>query len=250
MSESAQYDSIRNSYAELASVEPSKQFVQYPEILRLLGDVKNKKILDVGCGPGLLTRQLARKGATLVAYDNSVEQINIAKAAEAQMPLGINYFVADAGNIEKVLREEIGNPEKQFDSAISTLVLHYAEDVAHLEQFFSSTGNMLKDGGRFVTILCNPDYKKLGEAAYNRVFRRTAGKMSADFLDAAGNIKFSVTYSDFSRADYERSAKKAGFTRIEWLNLKIIPEGLEKMGQEFWKGFEEDCPYVGFIAYK
>ncbi len=243
----AQYDQIKKDYVELASAEPSKQFVQYPEVLRLLGEIKGKKILDVGCGPGLLTRQIALKGAIVTAYDNSAEQIELASQEEREHPLGIRYLVADANSIESELGSDTSS---YFDDAISTLVLHYAEDTTHLERFFNSTFNVLKEGGRFIVMVCNPDYTRLDQRAYNRIFRRTNGKMEVDFLDPAGNLKFTATFSDFSREDYESAAKKAGFSRSEWLALKITKEGREKMGQEFWKDFEEDCPYVTFVATK
>jgi SAM-dependent methyltransferase len=246
----AQYDEIRKRYTDLAATEPSKQFVQYPEALRLLGEVRDKKILDVGCGPGLLTRQIAQRGAIVTAYDNSIEQIDIALQEEKQTPLGIHYFVADASTIENILAKEMGTTTSYFDDAISTLVLHYAENIDQLEQFFSSTFRLLKDSGRFITILCNPGYKKLNQRAYNRIFRRVNGKMEADFLDSAGNIKFTATYSDFSKKNYEKSAERGGFKKFEWHDLKITKEGLEKMGPEFWKDFEEDCPYIIFISHK
>ncbi|TSA44345.1 class I SAM-dependent methyltransferase, partial [bacterium] len=157
MSATVQYDDIRKEYVALAATEPSKQFVQYPEILRLLGDVKGQKILDVGCGPGLLTRQIAARGAEVTAYDNSAEQIQLALEEENAHPLGIRYLIADANSIEK----ESGLPPAYFDSAISTLVLHYAKDLAELEQFFSSTFRLLKEDSRFITIICNPDYTRM-----------------------------------------------------------------------------------------
>jgi len=246
----AQYDEIKTSYAELASAEPSKQFVQYPEMLRLLGDVKGKNILDVGCGPGLLTRQIAQRGANVIAYDVSVEQISIALSEEKQNPLAIQYIVADPSNVEEALKDKLGMAISDFDIAISTLVLHYAEDSTHLDQFFSSTYRLLVEGGRFIAIISNPNYSKLGKKAYNRIFYRTNGKMKADFLDPAGVVKFSISYSDFSREDYEKSAVRAGFRKIEWSSLQITKEGLEKMGEEFWGDFEEDCPYVVFVAFK
>ena len=46
-------------------------FSEWPSTLKLLGDVKGKKILDVGCGPGLYASLLIKKGAVVKGLDIS-----------------------------------------------------------------------------------------------------------------------------------------------------------------------------------
>jgi len=203
----------------------------------------------VGCGGGNLTRQLAKKGAKVLSYDLSKEQISLAKKQEQKDELGIKYFVSEPEYIEKMLKKEF---DKGFlvDKAVSTLVLHYAKDFPYLIQFFESTFNLLKDGGEFVGIISNPDYKKLNQLRYNRFFQKTKTGMKADFFDFSGKVSMTIQFSDFSRKDYENASKKAGFKSFKWVNMKIDKLGIKKMGSSYWNGFEEDCPYVGFIAKK
>jgi len=245
----AQYDNISEDYTEFAKIDPIKKYAQYPEAIRLLGNVKGKKVLDVGCGSGLLTIQLVKKGAKIIGYDVSAGQIELAKKDEEKNKLGIKYFVADPTNIEGILKKNF-KKTPLFDKASSTLVLHYAKDREHLTKFFRSTFNLLKKGGTFSSIFTNPDYKKMGKVVYNRYFKKENGKIKFDFLDSAGNVKVSAYFSDLSRKDYEIASKKAGFMSFKWVKLKINPEGVKEMGKAFWKGYEEDCPYVGFIAIK
>jgi SAM-dependent methyltransferase len=53
-------------------------------ILDLLGDVRGKRVLDVGCGDGDLAVELARRGATVVGLDASPTMIAAARARAAQ----------------------------------------------------------------------------------------------------------------------------------------------------------------------
>lgn len=239
----AQYDAvISREYTNLVETDPQKRFVQYPSALRLLGDVSGQSVLDVGCGSGLFDRELAARGAIVVGYDVSAEQVALAQKAQQEEPMNIQYSVSDPSEFKT---------EKKFDKAVSVLVLHYAHDKHHLEQFFSSTSQALKDGGEFVCILVNPQFKRLGEVLYSRRFIKLGdGKMKADFFDRNQVQSFSVDFSDFSIDDYEQAAIGGGFKSVEWKPLKVEETGMQEMGQEYWKGFEDDCLYVGFVAHK
>lgn len=246
----AQYDKFSKNYTDFAKIDPTKVYAQYPEAIRILGDIKNKRVLDVGCGSGLLTTQLAKKGAKVIGYDVSKEQIELAKAEEHKNSFGIQYFVSGPEDIEKKLIKSFGNNLELFDKASSTLVLHYAKDRKHLTKFFSSTFRLLKHKGIFCAIFTNPDFQSMNKASYNRLFARENGKMRVDFLDSNGKVKVSAYFSDLSRKDYEFAAKKAGFESFKWIKLKVNKEGIKKMGSDFWKDYEKDCPYIGFVTVK
>ena len=171
-----QYNKISGDYSKYVNIDPSKQYVHYSEALRLLGNLKGKIILDVGCGNGIFTRTLARKGAKVIAYDISKKQIQLAKKSEKKTPLGIRYFVANPSNIKKILKENL-----KFDLAVSVLVLLYAKNEKELGEFFLSTSNLLKPQGKFISITFNPNYKRLGISAYNRIFSQE-GEISSNCL--------------------------------------------------------------------
>lgn len=67
-------------YASHAAVSPYNALYDRPAVLDLLGPVAGKRILDVGCGPGLYAKELVDRGASVVGIDHSPEMIGIARA--------------------------------------------------------------------------------------------------------------------------------------------------------------------------
>jgi cyclopropane fatty-acyl-phospholipid synthase-like methyltransferase len=236
-----QYDKLSKEYASLAEVDPSKRFLQYPEALRLLGDLEGKQILDIGCGNGTFTRMMARRGADVVGYDPSEGMVNEAIQEEKEENLGIKYFVADKPAVTQ---------ETKFDKAVSVMVLLYAQSPDKLNEIFADAYKSLNDGGSFTSITFNPDYQRLGQVAYNRRFNREGdGKMAVEFIDQSGNTTFKAGFNDFSKEQIENAAQQAGFKEFHWEILHPNKEGQEQM-PEFWQGMETDPPYIGFIATK
>lgn len=238
----AQYDDIAKEYSDLAEIDPSKKYVQYPAALKLLGEIKEKDILDIGCGDGIFTRQLARNGARVVGYDISDKQIEKANKMEMIEKNSIDFEIAGPETFSR---------DMKFDKAVSVLVLLYANSRKELKEFFLSAYKHLKDNTEFALITYNPNFKRLGNTAYNRKFSKTDnGEMKVEFFNNKNKQNFSALFSDFSIQDYENAAEEAGFKELRWENLKVEEEGKNKMGEEFWSGYEEDCPYIGLVAKK
>jgi 2-polyprenyl-3-methyl-5-hydroxy-6-metoxy-1,4-benzoquinol methylase len=129
----AQYDKISKEYAEISQNDPSKLFVQYPEAFRLLGDIKGKSILDIGCGNGYFAEQLVKNGADVTGYDISKKQIDKANASKDKHKLDIIYTVSSPENFSVGTR---------FDKAVSILVLLYAESKENLTAFLSQLSSI------------------------------------------------------------------------------------------------------------
>ncbi|MFA5926531.1 MAG: methyltransferase domain-containing protein [Parcubacteria group bacterium] len=237
-----QFNTGSAEYARLAEVDPNKQHVQYPEALRLMGDLNEKTVLDIGCGNGTFTRMMAEQGAFVTAYDPSPEQIKAAKQAPGTDKLNINYHVADRPPIPK---------DQKFDIASAIMVLPLAADRKQLEEMFRYANESLWGNGKFVSMTLNPNFKRFGKMVHNRRLTKLddGKKVRVEFFDSGGNVTLDVVENYFSQTEYEEALKNAGFGLYSWENLHVDPKGIEAKGADFWKDFEEDCPYVGLVAY-
>ena len=54
----AEYDAIAEDYARNEESRPMKRYAVTPSFFRILGDLNDKSVLDVGCGEGYFTRRI------------------------------------------------------------------------------------------------------------------------------------------------------------------------------------------------
>lgn len=139
------------------AAHPWRACVEAYSFLKLIGDVKGKKVLDVACGDGHYTRILRKAGAAeVVGIDLSDRMIELAREREARQPLGIEYRVEDA-------RDVVQQPD--FDLVVAAWLLVHARSRAELVQMCRGLASRLSSGGRFVTLTTNPDVYDFAPAA-------------------------------------------------------------------------------------
>ncbi|MDQ3855756.1 MAG: class I SAM-dependent methyltransferase, partial [Chloroflexota bacterium] len=117
-----------------------------PALLKVLGDVRGRAVLDLGCGNGVSSRVLAREGARVTGVDVSPSLIARARERESLSPLGIAYQVGDAGDLTGL---SLGS----YAAVTANMVLMDMEDGAGL---LKEAGRLLETGGRFVASLLHP----------------------------------------------------------------------------------------------
>jgi 2-polyprenyl-3-methyl-5-hydroxy-6-metoxy-1,4-benzoquinol methylase len=112
-------------------------FQWYRTTLKLLPDLDNLNVLEIGCGRGAFSQLVAGKypSVHLTAIDISEIAINEAKKA----PGAVEFMVADA--------ENIGFPDGSFDFIFSCETL---EHVPHPKNMTKEIHRLLKPGGRFI----------------------------------------------------------------------------------------------------
>lgn len=101
-------------------------------LLDLLDPRPGERILDLGCGDGVLTRELAERGALVVGVDSSPEMVQAARA------LGVDARVMDG--------EEL-TFDNEFDAVFSNAALHWMK---RPDRVLAGVRRALKLGGRFV----------------------------------------------------------------------------------------------------
>ncbi|MFW9805872.1 MAG: methyltransferase domain-containing protein [Candidatus Thorarchaeota archaeon] len=125
-----------------------------PVIFEILGDVKDKLVLDLACGQGYLSRILAKKGANIIGLDVSNEMLQIAMASEESDPLGIKYVHCNSADMSEV-------SDASIDWIVSTFGFH---DIKEIEDTIQECSRVLKKGGKLVFAIPHPfSYSKRAE---------------------------------------------------------------------------------------
>ena len=109
--------------------------------------LKNIKILDIGCGGGLLSEPMCRLGAKVTAIDASEKNISIAKLHSKKNNLKINYICTSPEKLK------INN---KFDVILNMEIVEHVEDVNF---FLESCAKLLKKNGIMFVATLNKTLK-------------------------------------------------------------------------------------------
>ena len=104
------------------------------DLIDLLAPRANESVLDLGCGTGHLTAQIASRGAQVLGIDSSADMILEARRNYPQL----RFEVADARDFQ---------PSERFDAVFSNAALHWMKEPHRVVE---SVYRALKTGGRFV----------------------------------------------------------------------------------------------------
>ncbi len=118
--------------------------MEKPVILELIGELKNQRILDLGCGDASFGQEALSKGCQ--SYLGIEGSSNMFKSAQQVL----------AGTNGKVVHAAIENwdyPTHAFDLVISRLVLHYIKDI---DEVFRKVYRTLTPNGHFVFSVEHP----------------------------------------------------------------------------------------------
>jgi len=187
--------------------------------MELLAPKRGEKILDLGCGDGVLTKKLADLGCEVVAIDSSDAQV------EAARKLGLNAHAMDAEDLPY---------QEEFDAVFSNAALHW---IKRADLVTSGVYRSLKPGGRFVAEC----------GGYGCVDKIRAALVQA--LDRRGfDGEARVPWYFPTPGDYATRLERAGF-RVD--SIALIPRPtplpgditgfLETFALSFFQGFSDEA---------
>jgi 2-polyprenyl-6-hydroxyphenyl methylase/3-demethylubiquinone-9 3-methyltransferase len=113
------------------------------------------RILDIGCGGGLLCEPMARLGAEVVGVDASQTNIEVARLHAAESRVSIDYRAGTA--------EELADAGETFDVILNMEVVEHVADVGF---FVDKCAQMVRPGGIMFVATINRTLKALGLAIF------------------------------------------------------------------------------------
>jgi SAM-dependent methyltransferase len=139
----SRYDQVADFYAnQFDSIEDSVS----QALLDLIGSVAGFRVLDVACGHGRITRELARRGAEVVGVDVSGRLLARAREIEEEQRLGIHYLHAD-----------VTEPGALGGRAFDRATCHFGlSDIDDLDGAVAAISGALRPRGAFVFSILHP----------------------------------------------------------------------------------------------
>lgn len=210
--------------------EPSSlsDFTGRPAVFELCGDVAGLDVIDLGCGEGYCSRELAGRGArSVTGVELSAEMVQLARTQESELRQGITYRQGDVTRLE--------DADARYDLAVGVFVYNYVT-VEQMRASFREVHRVLRPGGRFVFAVPHPAFafvrKDRGPPFYFDV--GDAGYFSGRDARFQGEIRrrdgtaLPVQMVHKTLGDYFDALRATGFTAMpELRELRVLPEHLE-----------------------
>lgn len=193
--QSDHYDGFAKAYADDNESNLFNAYYERPAMLELAGDVDGHRMLDAGCGSGLLASALRVKGAEVTAFDASPAMVDLARERLGE---GASIQVAN-------LAERLPFDDAAFDDVVTSLVLHYLPDwtapLAEIRRVLRPSGRLLLsvnhpaifklanlDADYFALTEYSEEYTFSGETAALTYWHRPLHAMTSAFTEAGFRI--------------------------------------------------------------
>ena len=144
------WDSIAKGYDTLFLDDGDwiHRFIIYPEVIKLLGNIENKNVTDLGCATGSLSRQLAEKGAEVIGIDYAPEMIHFARLHNENSNKKIKY-----------LTEDINHVSLEDNSQDKCLLVMVLQSTKQIDGILTESFRILKKGGQIVIVIPHPCFQ-------------------------------------------------------------------------------------------
>ena len=187
--------------------------------LRLLGDLRGKRVLDLGCGGAQCSVSFARAGATAIGVDVSAEQLAAARRLCEAEEVRVELRQGDMADLAFLRADSI-------DVAFSSYAFQYVEDLGRV---FRQVHRVLKVGAPLVFSLPHPAWFMIHEDAQPVSVARSYFDRRAEHYDWGG-IEFTAYHHTF--ADLYMGLTRASYR----VDLILEPEPIPGAPHSwFWR---------------
>ena len=152
------YNELAEAYAARVDTKPHNAYYERPATLALLPDVRGKRVLDAGCGPGVYSEWLVMHGAPVLACDANKNMVRLARKR--------------LGDRVEVLLADLEDPlefasDASFDIIVAPLVMDYVKD---WDAAFKEFNRILTPGGVLVFSMEHPASKYYDHSTTSNYF--------------------------------------------------------------------------------
>lgn len=234
----SQFDELPDLYEGMADW-PFRRHLEIPNVLAALGDLRDRDVLDFGCGNGMYSRWLKEQGAgRVVGYDVSDGMLEYARAWERKSARGITFT-----------SELTDDLDGRFDLVLAVYVLPYATTRDELHAMCAQMARPLRPGGRLVTLPIHPDYDR-DPSYYERYgFRLTplgadtdGGRVRLDLFDPANRAdadEDTVTAFVWTKPSIDDAMHAAGFQLVQWIDHAQVRSPAADAEADLLRGYWE-----------
>lgn len=191
--------------------------------LKLLGNIKNKRILEIGCGGAQNSIYFAKHGARVTAIDISKDQIEFAKNLAKKHNVKIDFYVRDIKTLTPI-------KSSSQDIVFSAFALQYVDN---LKKCFGEVNRVLRKKGIFVFSLDHPFFRTVNSKnlKIQQSYFKT-GRHEEDFGNYGKFIMFNHTISELFKTLIE-----SGFEVTKMLEPKQ-----DKKNPDPWRNLWDYTP--------
>ena len=134
------YSEFASVYDELMTEIPYDAYIDIIDVAA--GGIAGKRVLDIGCGTGLLSVKLAKQGAQVTGIDLSADMLNVAEERARSLSLSMQFF-------EQPMQQL--NGFKNFDIAVIAIdSLNYLQNREDVVSTFKHIHSALAVGGKLI----------------------------------------------------------------------------------------------------
>lgn len=228
----SKWDQTTSSYFEAEDV--TNEQANFPALMRVVGNITGKVVLDFGCGNGRFTNRLeSLKAEKVIGVDISPSMIDLAKQEDS------NSHVEYHANPDNSLSFLADN---SIDVVMANLVFMMSPSKEEVSKAMKEIHRVLKPGGTFAFLITHPAFIERGAHDYRNEFDepfnyRVEGKPYKFILRKADGTEVDEDFYDYHYmlSTYLNTTIKSGFNLRHVEEVSYPEEVAKKHGisQEF-----------------